>query len=57
MEERQFKAIQYNCNKYSDNKLIDIYEFLNGIDYRLKSGLLELTNKELVCYILAHVIN
>lgn len=57
MEERQFKAIQYNCNKYSDSKLIDIYEFLNSIDYRLKSGLLELSNKELVCYILAHVLN
>ena len=56
MNERQFRAIQYNCNKYSNDELIDNYKFLNDIDYKLKSGLLEMTNKELVQYILNNIL-
>lgn len=56
MNERQFRAIQYNCNKYSNNELISNYKFLNEIDYKLKSGLLETSNKELVQYILNKIL-
>lgn len=56
MNERQFRAIQYNCNKYNNDELINNYKFLNGIDYKLKSGLLEMTNKELVQYILNNIL-
>lgn len=56
MNERQFRAIQYNCNKYSNDELINNYKFLNSIDYKLKSGVLEMTNKELVQYILNNIL-
>ena len=56
MNERQFRAIQYNCNKYSNDELISNYKFLNEIDYKLKSGLLETSNKELVQYILNKIL-
>ena len=56
MNERQFRAIQYNCNKYSNNELINNYKFLNEIDYKLKSGILETSNKELVQYILNKIL-
>lgn len=56
MSEKQFRAIQYNCNKYSNDELINNYKFLNNIDYKLKSGLLEMTNKELVQYILNNIL-
>ena len=57
MSDKQYRAIQYNCNKYSNNKLISNYKFLNDIDYKLKSGLLEFSNKDLVQYILNHIFS
>lgn len=57
MSEKQFRAISYNCNKYSNNKLISIYKFLNDVDYRLKSGLLDISNKDLVQNILNNILN
>lgn len=42
--EKQFKYLKYNSSKYTWNQLINIYEFLLNIDYRLKNG--ELTLKE-----------
>ena len=57
MSEKQFRAISYNCNKYSSNKLISIYKFLNDVDYRLKSGLLDISNKDLVQVILSNILN
>ena len=56
MSEKQFRAIQYNCNKYSNDELINNYKFLNNIDYKLKSGLLEMTNEELVQYVLNNIL-
>lgn len=56
MNEKQFRAIQYNCNKYSNDELINNYKFLNDVDYKLKSGLLEMTNKELVQHILNKIL-
>ena len=57
MSEKQFRAISYNCNKYSNDKLISIYKFLNDVDYRLKSGLLDISNRDLVQNILNNILN
>lgn len=57
MSEKQFKYYQYYlCNKYSNEKLINNYKFLTNIDYRLKSGLLEMTNQQLVYYIVQNIL-
>lgn len=57
MTPKQFNYYKYYLiNKYSNDKLINIYDFLNTIDYKLKSGLLDMTNHELVYYIISHII-
>ena len=57
MSEKQFRYLQYNqCNKYSNEELFNIYNFLTDIDYKLKSGLLEMTNNQLNYYVLSHII-
>lgn len=53
---KQFNAIKFYCGKYPSMNLIRLYKFLTGIDYRLKSGRLELTNDQLVSYIVANAI-
>lgn len=50
----QFKAIKYNCGKYSNEKLIEIYELLNSIDYRLKAGLLD--SDKIIDYIICNIL-
>lgn len=57
MSEKQFRYLQYNqCNKYSNEESFNIYNFLTDIDYKLKSGLLEMTNNQLNYYVLSHII-
>lgn len=57
MSEKQFRYLKYNhCNKYSDKELYSIYDFLTDVDYKLKSGLLDMTNIELVYYIISNII-
>lgn len=57
ISEKQFRYLQYNqCNKYTIDELIDTYHFLTGIDYKLKSGLLDMTNQQLVTYIVSNII-
>ena len=29
---------RYNCNNFSNNQLIDMFDFITGLDYELKSG-------------------
>lgn len=41
---KQFMAIKNNIGYYKNKELIDIYDFLTSIDYRLKSGLLQFSN-------------
>lgn len=57
MSEKQFRAISYNCNKYSNDKLISIYKFLNDVDYRIKNGLLDISNNDLVQTILNNILD
>lgn len=41
VSQKQFNAIKYNCGKFSNKELLDIYQLLLSIDCRLKSGLLD----------------
>ena len=54
---KQFKAIEYNCGKYSSNSLIKVFEFITGLDYKLKSGLLDISNQRLIDYIVCSVLS
>lgn len=56
LEYKQYKSIQYNINKYSNSKLINNYNFLINIDYRLKKGLLDISNVDLLNYILSSIL-
>ena len=35
---KQYMAIKYNCNNFSNNQLIDRFDFITSLDYELKSG-------------------
>ena len=37
MNPKVFNAIKYN-KKFSDNELINLFEFVTSLDYKLKSG-------------------
>lgn len=54
--EKQFKALKYNINKYSNDRLIHIYKFLNSMDNKLKNGYLDIGNKEQIYYILNNIL-
>lgn len=57
ISEKQFRYLQYNqCNRYSTDDLVKIYNFLTSIDYRLKSGLLDMSNNDLTNYIIANIL-
>ena len=44
MSTRQFMAVRSNTGYYSNNALINIYDFLTSIDARLKNGELQFSN-------------
>lgn len=54
MKPNKFKAIQYNKNKFSNESLINILEFLTSVDMKLKNGELQFTNTQLVHYIVCN---
>lgn len=55
MSGKQFWAIQnYSCGFYTTKELVYIFEFLNDIDYKIKSGLLD-TNM-VVDYIICTIL-
>lgn len=56
MSSKQFYAVRKNCGKFTISQLANIFEFLTDIDYRLKSGMLEMTNDQMVNYVIANVI-
>ena len=56
MSVKQFKAIEYNCGKYSSSNLIRIFKFLTNLDYKLKSGELDIGNSKLIDYIVCSVL-
>lgn len=58
LSDKQFNAIKYNCGKYTSQELIDRFEFLTSIDYKLKTGLLDIGSDDLklVYYIICCII-
>lgn len=55
---KQFNYLKYNqTNIYSNDELVKNFDFLTSIDYKLKSGLLEMSNQQLVIYVISHVLN
>ena len=57
MSIKQFKAVEYNCGKFSQSSLIKIFEFITGLDYKLKSGQLDISNQRLIDYIVCSVMS
>lgn len=63
MKPGQFYAISKNKGIYTDQQLIDMYEFITGLDYRLKNGELSFknenreNNRKFVEYITMNLIN
>lgn len=51
---KQFMAIKRNCGIYTDKKLIKIFNMLLGIDYKLKSGLLD--NDKIIDYVIINML-
>lgn len=56
IKDNQFYAIKYNVNKFSNNQLIKIYDFLTSIDCRVKTGQLDMSNSDLNYYIIENII-
>lgn len=54
---KQFNAIKYNCNRFSSETLIKVFKFLTELDYKLKSGQLELSNQRMIDYIVCSVLS
>ena len=65
MNPKQFNAIKYNVGKFKNEQLINMFEFLTEIDFRLKNGELTLDetnegivrNNKLVDYITVNLLN
>lgn len=53
---KQFKAIEYNCGKYASQDLVKIFKFITSLDYKLKSGKLDLSNSRLIDYIVCSIL-
>lgn len=56
MSLKQFKAIEYNCGKFSKEQLIKMLSFLNEIDFKLKSGGLDISNDDKIDYIVLKML-
>ena len=51
MSQKQFNAIKYyNSNIYSDNDLIDIFNMITSLDYKIKSG--EIPSNKVINYVI-----
>lgn len=44
MSQKQFNAIKYGCGKFTDSQLIKIFNFITGLDMRLKNGEFQFSN-------------
>jgi len=52
----KFYAVRNKCGKFHTECLVKAFEFLTDLDYRLKSGQLELTNNQLTSYVVTNVM-
>ena len=57
MSEKQFWYLKKNqSSTFTDKKLINNIEFLTGIDYKIKSGNLDLSRSNLLSYIILNIL-
>lgn len=54
MSPKQFNAIRYNCGKFTNAQLIEIFDVITSIDLKLKSG--ELPNDNIIDYLLTTIL-
>lgn len=54
LKPNQFNAIKYNCGKYSNVELVDRLRYINSLDYKLKTGLLDI--KDMVPLLLTRLL-
>lgn len=58
IKQAQFNIVKAkNCNRFSNDKLKDIYKFLVDFDYNLKSGNLDMSKDRLIDYIICEVLS
>jgi DNA polymerase III delta subunit len=55
LKQNQIYAIKKVCEKYSKNQILNLFQFLSSLDYRLKSG--ELPTENLFDYVLVKVLS
>lgn len=53
---KQFLAIKYNVNRYSNIQIMRNIEFLDSIDRRLKTGDLDIADKDMFNYVICNLI-
>jgi len=56
MKDNKFYAVRKNCGRLSDGELIDMFDFLTGLDFRLKSGDLDMGDGQLVGYLITSLM-
>ena len=57
MSEKQFNVVKkYNCGKYKDETLRKLLSFLDEIDFKLKSGGLDMSNEDKIDYIVCKML-
>lgn len=56
MNSKQFNAIRYSCGILNNSELIKIFKFLTDLDYKIKSGSIQLSNDRLIDYIICKVV-
>lgn len=54
MQPKKFAAIRYNCGKYTKDQLIEAYQLVTSLDYKLKSG--ELPVDKIIDYVIIHLL-
>lgn len=54
MSEKQFNAIRYRTNIFSNEKLIKMFNFIITVDEKMKNGFI--TNDQLIDYILVNIL-
>lgn len=56
MKDSKFYAVRKNCGRLSDGELVDMFDFLTGLDFRLKSGDLDIDGGQLVGYLITSLM-
>lgn len=54
MKQNQFNAIKYNCGKYNNAELVDIFKTITSVDLAIKNGTLDVNN--IIDYVLCKII-